>query len=122
MIWNILHDYDIVYTMGRGITGAIVMDPLLVVYAAIAIAIIYFFFKKDPLELFSKQNERQQEEKLQAVIAEKSLTKREAEVLELVCSGMNNPSIAETLCISENTVKRHLNNIFQRQRFVIDTN
>lgn len=27
---------------------------------------------------------------------------------------MNNPEIAETLFIAENTVKRHINNIFQK--------
>ena len=44
----------------------------------------------------------------------KGLTARETEVLDLVCSGMSNPEIADKLCISEHTVKRHLNNTFQK--------
>jgi DNA-binding NarL/FixJ family response regulator len=42
------------------------------------------------------------------------LTKREAEVLDLVRSGLSNRAIARQLRISERTVKAHLTNIFQR--------
>ena len=31
-----------------------------------------------------------------------------------VCAGLSNPQIAEELTISEYTVKRHVNNIFQK--------
>lgn len=43
-----------------------------------------------------------------------SLTKRELEVLILVASGMFNKEIANTLNISERTVKNHISNIFKK--------
>lgn len=43
-----------------------------------------------------------------------SLTEREIEVLKLVTQGLNNAEISEKLCISMNTVKTHLKNIFQK--------
>ena len=39
---------------------------------------------------------------------------REKEVIELIIKGMNNNEIAEELCISVYTVKRHVNNIFKK--------
>jgi LuxR family maltose regulon positive regulatory protein len=42
------------------------------------------------------------------------LTARETEVLTLVAQGRTNNEIAQTLYLSVNTVKRHLNNIFQK--------
>lgn len=43
-----------------------------------------------------------------------SLTKRELQVLILVASGMFNKEIADTLHISERTVKNHISNIFKK--------
>ena len=40
------------------------------------------------------------------------LTRREAEVLRLVASGVTNKAIAEALSLSQKTVSRHLSNIF----------
>lgn len=45
---------------------------------------------------------------------EAGLTKREAEIAVLVCKGLTNGEIAEELCISEATVKRHLSNLFEK--------
>ena len=42
------------------------------------------------------------------------LTKRELEVLRLVARGKTNREIAAELVISDNTVARHLNNIFAK--------
>ncbi len=42
------------------------------------------------------------------------LTKREQEVLSLVSEGLTNKNISERLCISQRTVKIHLNNIFHK--------
>ena len=42
------------------------------------------------------------------------LTAREREVAELAAKGMRNSEIADTLCISENTVKHHLKIAFQK--------
>jgi DNA-binding NarL/FixJ family response regulator len=42
------------------------------------------------------------------------LSSREWEVLEAAATGLSNPQIAEQMSISENTVKFHLQNIFQK--------
>ena len=43
-----------------------------------------------------------------------SLTQREIELLRLVAEGMSNKAIAQTLSISENTVKYHVKNILRK--------
>jgi DNA-binding CsgD family transcriptional regulator len=42
------------------------------------------------------------------------LSAREAEIMELIASGMNNQQIAATCFISEKTVKNHINRIFAK--------
>lgn len=114
MLWISLFDYESVSQTGHSIISGVIIDPVLIAYCIIDIVIILFFFRKDPLELFLDHSEVQKEEKIAEFVKETGLTKREAEVLELVCSGHNNPEIAEKLFIAENTVKRHINNIFQK--------
>jgi DNA-binding NarL/FixJ family response regulator len=45
------------------------------------------------------------------------LTERERAVLGLLVQGLSNKHIARTMCISDNTVKTHLNNIFRKLNF-----
>lgn len=42
------------------------------------------------------------------------LSAREAEIMELIASGMSNQQIAATCFISEKTVKNHINRIFAK--------
>lgn len=42
------------------------------------------------------------------------LTSREREVVELICKGMKNKSIAEKLFITETTVRHHLTSVFNK--------
>lgn len=42
------------------------------------------------------------------------LTARQADVLELVCKGATNAEVALALCISEHTVRHHLEDIYRR--------
>ena len=42
------------------------------------------------------------------------LTRREHEIVMLVAEGLTNAQIAERLCISPGTVRRHLENVFAR--------
>ena len=43
-----------------------------------------------------------------------ALTPRELEVLKLIAQGHSNKEIAQRLCISQKTVKNHINNIFSK--------
>lgn len=43
-----------------------------------------------------------------------SLTRREIQVLRLVAEGLSNRAIAQTLSVTENTVKYHMKNILQK--------
>jgi len=47
-------------------------------------------------------------------ISVEALTEREVEVLNLVAHGASNPQIADSLCITVNTVKVHLRNILNK--------
>ena len=51
---------------------------------------------------------------LQAVSAElaEPLTRREVEVLRLIAAGLRNQEIADQLCLSVSTVKRHIANAY----------
>ena len=51
---------------------------------------------------------------LELAAAQHGLTVRELDVLRLVYEGKNNPEIAEALFISRNTVKKHLQNIYEK--------
>lgn len=42
------------------------------------------------------------------------LTPRELEILELIASGLSNKEIAETIFVSENTVKTHSRRLFEK--------
>jgi DNA-binding NarL/FixJ family response regulator len=58
---------------------------------------------------------RQHDEAKAAPPIEKyGLTERDIQVLECVARGKTNREIAETLCITENTVKIHLHNILEK--------
>jgi DNA-binding NarL/FixJ family response regulator len=47
-------------------------------------------------------------------VSPRVLTKREQEIVALVCVGLANKIIARRLGISEGTVKSHLNQIFRK--------
>ncbi|HXP57221.1 MAG TPA: response regulator transcription factor [Streptosporangiaceae bacterium] len=44
------------------------------------------------------------------------LTEREVEILVLIARGLTNPEIARDLCLSNHTVKSHINRIFTKTR------
>lgn len=54
------------------------------------------------------------EKKVKAVNRENFITKREAEILELLAQGARDREIAEQLGIAENTVKKHVHNILRK--------
>lgn len=48
----------------------------------------------------------------------RTLTDRENEIMELVSKGLNNEEIGAELCISVNTVRTHIKNIYQKYGLV----
>nr|DAV00823.1 MAG TPA: hypothetical protein [Caudoviricetes sp.] len=48
----------------------------------------------------------------------RTLTDREKEIMELVSKGLNNEEIGAKLCISVNTVRTHIQNIYQKYGLV----
>jgi len=88
------------------------LDPMLILYALLSVAVIFYFYKKDPLKLSGAQVAT--EDAIKVVVKKYGLTDREADVLELINMGQGNLQIAAELGISENTVKRHVNNIFKK--------
>lgn len=50
----------------------------------------------------------------QARLQELGITRRELEILELIARGLSNREIAETLFVSENTVKTHSSRLFEK--------
>ncbi|MFD9320584.1 response regulator [Streptomyces sp. NPDC060053] len=77
--------------------------------------------KADPSPLFSATSTEALSQ-LQPIVRQSSsvfrarfqLSAREAEIMDLIASGMNNQQIAATCFISEKTVKNHINRIFAK--------
>lgn len=51
-------------------------------------------------------------EKMERLVGQYEISKREAEVVELICKGMTNKEISDSLFISVQTVKDHIHRIF----------
>ena len=51
---------------------------------------------------------------MQCLSDQYALTARAREVLQSANEGKSNPATAQALCISENTVKRHINSILRK--------
>ncbi|MDH4171822.1 MAG: response regulator transcription factor [Acidimicrobiia bacterium] len=62
----------------------------------------------------SMLNEVRKLEAADAAEAERVVTKREEEVLQLIADGCSTPEVAESLYISQKTVKNHLASIYQK--------
>lgn len=92
-----------------------------------------FFYEKDPLERFAKGVRAisggelwvSREIMTKCILEDKGrvrprprgptgLTAREVEILSMIATGSGNGEISEKLCISTNTVKTHVYNIFQK--------
>jgi DNA-binding CsgD family transcriptional regulator len=52
----------------------------------------------------------------QEQLLKSGISKREAEILLLMHDGLSNQQIADKLFVSENTIKKHISNIFQKLR------
>ncbi len=59
-------------------------------------------------------SEKQSRDENPAVRKVNEMTDREKQVIELICKGMKNKSIAESLFITETTVRHHLTSVFNK--------
>jgi DNA-binding NarL/FixJ family response regulator len=64
--------------------------------------------------LFEAANEPDEADKHEAAFAAAGLTRREADVLELLAVGSSNREISRQLYVSEKTVKAHLAAVFRK--------
>ena len=112
MAWTAYWDYSTWYETEDNLLEVYAVDPLILMYAIFNVAIIYYFYIKDPLKLGDSQIAP--EDAIEIIAERYELSGREKEVLGLINRGLSNPQIAGELSISENTVKRHVNNIFRK--------
>lgn len=112
MAWIAYWDYSTWYKTEENLLEIYAMDPLILLYAILSIILIYYFYKKDPLHL--SESQIAPEDALKIIAQRCGLSEREEQVLALVNKGLSNKQIAAELSISENTVKRHVNNIFKK--------
>ncbi len=89
---------------------AIVRDDTMIELVIGGIAIVFFFVGLFIQKKF-KGNKLPEQVVDQKAIATSGLSKREYEVLEEMAQGYSNKEIAETLFVSESTIKTHVSNI-----------
>lgn len=89
-------------------------DPTGPVMLVIALMVFLFVFKEDFSPLYFAQTEAEQAESLDVIAENHRLTVRECDVMKLMYEGYNNPEIAEELYISRNTVKKHIQSIYEK--------
>lgn len=93
---------------------------LYAIYAGITLVLLVIYFVTEPylqrvwIDAYKNDNPQSQTFQPAAGKAADLLTRREKEVLPLLISGYDNASIARMLYISDNTVKFHIKNIFQK--------
>ena len=103
------------------------LDPVVATAMLVLIVVIVAFFlpvrSPDVQHLLADLNgapetaERQGDdidERCERIGAEHGLSKREVEILQYLCRGRSRPYIAETLYLSENTVRTHSKNIYAK--------
>lgn len=64
--------------------------------------------------LSATQDHRSIDERYEAVGAERNLTPRELEVMKMLCKGRTKSYIAETLYLTESTVRSHAKHIYTK--------
>lgn len=112
MLYVAVWDYMTWFRPEEKLINIYALDPMLLLYAFLSTAVIFYFYKKDPLKISGFQIAP--EDAVKAIVKRYGLSDRESEVLELLNMGQSNMQIAAELSISENTVKRHVNNIFKK--------
>lgn len=95
------------------------LDLTIIFWLVINVVTLYCVYKEAFLPAFGKVLRQEEGKKdlkgrLTEVCEQYKLTPREKELMELIYSGLSNKEIAETLFLSESTVKTHIYNIFRK--------
>ena len=94
------------------------MDSTAPIVFIIGVVSFVYIFREDFSPLYysvrSENNNDQETDLLEITAIQHKLTDRELDVMRLVYEGKNNPEIADALFISRNTVKKHLQNIYEK--------
>jgi len=117
--WILTWDFNMVTGGNINPRESFFIDPMVVISIIYSISVIWIFYKKDPLGIYTTVDEepkkpKVEEETTKKVSKEFGLSEREVEVVDAILLGLNNPEVGKQLYISENTVKRHMNNIFRK--------
>jgi len=102
---------DFSRAMQAGVDGYILKDALPedIVYAVKSVLRNKKYFDPVFMEKISSLNQRSLSDN-----PSDQLSPREQEILECLGKGLSNKNIASKLCISENTVKKHVSNILEK--------
>jgi len=97
------------------------IEPIAALYLLLNVLFIIYVFKEELLinaiesdGAFEPDRAGGVRQSIEDISTQYCLTDREKEVLAIVYEGHSNLEIAEMLCISPFTVKRHINNIFRK--------
>ena len=95
-----------------------IVDSTAPIVFIIGVVSFVYIFREDFSPLYysvrSENNNDQETDLLEITAIQHKLTDRELDVMRLVYEGKNNPEIADALFISRNTVKKHLQNIYEK--------
>jgi DNA-binding CsgD family transcriptional regulator len=118
LFWNIQQisvDTSLYFGVYKSAWLSGVIDSTGIVMFISGLATFLYVFREDFSPLYyAKPAEDTPPDPIEATAQQHGLTVRELEVLKLVYTGLNNPEIAGELFISRNTVKKHLQNIFEK--------
>ncbi|NLD19663.1 MAG: helix-turn-helix transcriptional regulator [Clostridiales bacterium] len=95
------------------------LDLTIIFWLIINAATALYAYKFDFIPAFSDKNQNTEirmniKERADKICEQYKITPREREFIELIYSGKSNKEIADTLFLSESTVKTHIYNIFRK--------
>lgn len=117
--WILIWDFNLVSGGNMNPQESFFVDPMVVISVIYSVSVIWIFYKKDPLGIYSiastvNNTPEMEDEQTKRICEKYGISAREKEVVEAILKGLNNPDVGKLLFISENTVKRHMNNIFHK--------
>lgn len=95
------------------------LDLTIVFWLIINAGSLFFAYHKTFITVLDREDDgmsdrRTLKDRINDVCEQYKLTPRERELMELIYAGVSNKEIAETLFLSESTVKTHIYNIFRK--------